>query len=514
MCGCASTPVAPVVNITRYMAQFSHLLSGAAWNISGKIVQLILSLVALGVIARLVGPEAYGIFAIGWLVVGLFEVVVSGAPTDTLVQRKNASKGHFNATFVVCLVLSLTVVTIIWHQAVTIAGWLDGGALLAAILPVRAATLPVLAMAVGPTATLLRESRFKALAAAETFGSVVSNLVGVAMAFSGAGIWSLVGMELARVVVVTSVLFVLSRWRPGVRFRRADVTDLLAFNASTWTSWSLSYVNSQLPRLVLASTLGAHAVGIFALAQRLYEQVTNILMIPAYQVVQAGVSRSQDDRSIAHQLTEGTLRVTGVLACPLFLGLAALAPVLVPTVFGRAWDPAVPVVQVMMLLGILTSMSTVQAAVIRGMGKPHWEMISALVGALLTAAMLIFAAPFGLEAAAASVVLGAMAVWPLDAMFVRRLTGLSVVRQMATVGRAGLAAVVMALGVWGSSSALLPHLPAIALLAFQVGLGAVLYWLMLRVLMPAVAALIGRIVVAVARRDFVAVRASLGMLTA
>ena len=70
------------------MAQFGHLLSGAAWSISGKIVQLALSLVALGIIARLVGPEAYGIFAIGWLVVGRYEVVVTGAPRDKQVQRK------------------------------------------------------------------------------------------------------------------------------------------------------------------------------------------------------------------------------------------------------------------------------------------------------------------------------------------------------------------------------------------------------------------------------------------
>src|SRR5690606_33956109 len=105
-----------------------------------------------------------------------------------------------------------------------------------------------------------------------------------------------------------------------------------------WTSWGLGYLNGQLPRLVLVSTLGAHAVGVFALAQRLYDQITNILMIPAYQVVQAGVARSQDNLARAGQLTEGTLRITGLLASPLFLGLAAIAPVLVPAVFGHAWS--------------------------------------------------------------------------------------------------------------------------------------------------------------------------------
>ena len=106
-----------------------------------------------------------------------------------------------------------------------------------------------------------------------------------------------------------------------------------------------------------------------------------------------------------------SLRITGVLACPLFLGLAALSPVLVPTVFGTAWNDAIPVVQIMMLLGIQSSMSMIQAAVVRGMGKPHWDMCSAMVVALMTAGLLVAAAPYGLEAATAVVVLSAVICW-------------------------------------------------------------------------------------------------------
>src|SRR5690606_29810322 len=144
-----------------------------------------------------------------------------------------------------------------------------------------------------------------------------------------------------------------------------------------------------------------------------YDQITNILMIPAYQVVQAGVARSQDDRARAGQLTEGTLRITGLLASPLFLGLAAIAPVLVPAVFGHAWSGAVPVVQIMMLLGIQSSVNIVQAAVVRGMGKPHWDMFSAAAVAVLTAGLLVVAAPYGLEMVTVAVVVGSVAVWPL-----------------------------------------------------------------------------------------------------
>ena len=325
------------------MAQFGHLASGAAWSTAGKAIQLGSSLLALAVIARLVGPHVYGVFALGWLVVGLFEVLVSSAPTDTLIQRDRVSPGHLNATFWAALLMSLLIAGGVWAGADLADHWLEGGALLAAILPARAAVLPLQALAVAPTALLLRDSRFKAVAGAETVASIVSNLAGVALALAGTGIWSLVGMELVRAFVLCVALYAITRWRPGVAMRPSHLGDLLAFNASTWGSWGLGYLSSQLPRFVLAATLGAQAVGFYALAQRLFDQVKNIVMIPAYQVVQAGVARAQNDRDTARRLADGTLRVTGVVACPLFLGIAALAPVMVPAVFGDSWNEAVRV---------------------------------------------------------------------------------------------------------------------------------------------------------------------------
>jgi O-antigen/teichoic acid export membrane protein len=495
------------------MAQFGHLASGAAWSTAGKALQLGLSLLALAVIARIVGPHVYGIFALGWLVVGLFEVVVSSAPTDTLIQRRTLTAGHLNATFWAALLMGLLIAAGIWAGADLADRWLEGGALLAAILPARAAVLPLQALAVAPTALLLRESRFKAVAGAETLASVVSNLAAVALALAGTGIWSLVGMELVRVAVLCIGLYAITRWRPGFAMRPSHLRDLLAFNASTWGSWGLGYLSSQLPRFVLAASLGAQAVGFYALAQRLFDQVKNIVMVPAYQVVQAGVARAQHDVDSARRLTAGTLRVTAVVACPLFLGIAALAPVLVPAVFGVSWDDAVPVVQIVMLLGVLASMSVVQAAVIRGLGKPHWEILYELAVLLATALFLLISLPWGLNAAAAAVVLGSLVTAPVNARFVRELTGLGVGEQLGALSNAGVASVLMAVSVWGLSLLLAPALPAPLLLPLLVAIGAFLYWVLLKWSMPAAARVIQDVALAVARRDMTAVRATLGGLS-
>ena len=64
------------------MTDSRRLAGAAAWNVGGKLFQFAVALVAVAVIARWVGPHAYGVFALSWIAVGLFEIVVSAAPKD------------------------------------------------------------------------------------------------------------------------------------------------------------------------------------------------------------------------------------------------------------------------------------------------------------------------------------------------------------------------------------------------------------------------------------------------
>ncbi|MGE0799177.1 MAG: lipopolysaccharide biosynthesis protein [Lautropia sp.] len=494
------------------MGQFGHLISGAAWAVGGKILQFLLGLGTLAVVARLVGPESYGIYALSWLALGIFDILLGGAPTETLVQRKVATAGHFNATFWATLLLAVVGWLLVWVSAPTVSQWLTGGAVLAALLPVRALGFVFRALGVGPAAQLMRESRFRSVAQAEMVASALSNIVGIAMAFAGCGIWSLVGMELTRGAIVTAAAYGMTGWRPGLRMCWSDLRDLLAFNVGTWGSWGLAFVRSQLPRQLIGSTLGPTAVGYFALAQRLYEQIADIVMVPAYNVVQAGVARVQDDLPAVRQIAGGILRITSVIACPLFFGLAAIAPLLVPTMFGSGWIEAVPVVQCLMLVGVRIAVTTVQASTLRSMGKPQLELVSAMLSVALAGALIGLALPYGVVAASAAFALSGFLVFPLDAIFVRRASGLAIVDQAAPLARASLAGLAMALGVLAALPPLAEQLPPLPALAILMALGALLYWVTLRIWMPAAAVIIARALVAVARRDFAGVRAALGML--
>src|SRR5690606_9407601 len=149
------------------------------------------------------------------------------APIDTLVQRRELRPGHLDASFWASLFVGLLGLACLALAAGHVAAFLQGGELLAEILPARAVTLPLGALAVVPIGLLMREARFKAIAGIESLASVAASLAGLALAFGGAGVWSLVVMELVRASTTAVAGFAVTRWRPGLRMVRRDFTDLL-----------------------------------------------------------------------------------------------------------------------------------------------------------------------------------------------------------------------------------------------------------------------------------------------
>ncbi len=488
------------------MVTAGRLAGSAAWSVAGKLFQFVVGLVSLAVIARWVGPEAYGVFALSWVIVGLVEIVVSAAPVDTLAQRRDLRAGHCNASFLGSFAVALVAWGAIAAGADSIAAWLGGGVLLAAILPARAASLPLSALASVPTALLMREQRFKALAGANVAAGLAASFAGIGAAVGGWGIWSLVAMEIVRQIVLTVLVLRLARWRPSARTRRADAADLVGFNVVTWGAWGLDYADEQLPRILIAASLGTEALGFFALAERLFSQVSHVMMVPAYQVLMPGMARVQTDREVSRRLADSVLRGVAVVANPVFLGVAAIAGLLVPLVFGPDWSAAVPIVQMLMLLGMWSSLEMVQIAVVRGMGRPGWHLGASALQLCLTIVLMAIALPHGLLAVTAAVVAVSFVMLVPYAHFVRLLTGLRIGRQAAAIAGPTAAALAMAACTVALVTGIGASMPVVATLAIAVAFGVASYLVALRLFAPSAASFVMTIIGTLARGDLRGVR--------
>jgi O-antigen/teichoic acid export membrane protein len=210
------------------------------------------------------------------------------------------------------------------------------------IQPVQALAVSLLCLALGavPAALLQRDMRFGAVALVDGAGASVAAIVGVCLALMGYGIWALVIMEICRRAVRMVGFVAAAQWRPSFSFRAAEFSELMAFNISTLGVRLLSHGDLAIPRLVLG-LMDPRALGYFNVAQRLFKQVTALVMAPFTAIALPLASAVQGDQALLKEALEGAGRAAAVIVFPIVLGLVAIMPVLIPFVLGESWGSAV-----------------------------------------------------------------------------------------------------------------------------------------------------------------------------
>lgn len=487
------------------MAEPSSSLSlrffeGALWTTGRNLLKTVLSLTALAVVAREVGPQAYGVFGIAMLVVGVAEMIAGGALTDSLVQRKDLSDGHVDATFWLSTCVAVGLGAFIVVFAAPMAS-LAGGSQAADMLAVLGYLLPITVGSRVPMALLARNLQFRESAQIDALATILSCGTGIVLALRGAGIWTLVVMEALRSSVTLVGAFVAVRWRPGRRGRWQHLRELWRFNAGTLATYSIGYADLLLPRLLVSHLMGAQTLGLFMLATRVRTVLSDLLTAPLHGVAMAACARAQDSHDELHRLILGLYKTARLFVFPAFLGVAALAPYLVPWLLGPGWVPAVAAIQILMLGGLLHATSAFNSAILLGVGWVRATPILFAAGCLLHVILIPALAPWGIVGVSIAMLGRQFGNWPLACLMIRRATGLPIRRQIDGSLPVLVAACAMAILVWSLALLLAPKLPLAAMIPICVLAGAIGYVAALRVLAPATLRTAKALLAALVRRD-------------
>ncbi|PYN35587.1 MAG: hypothetical protein DME01_11680 [Candidatus Rokuibacteriota bacterium] len=421
----------------------SFLLLGAQ-----KVVSVVVTAAGGIALARLLTPEVFGLYAILIFVITLgvrFSELGLGA---ALIQRRDLDlttglSGAFTATFVLALVLGAAIMT----AAPLVARWPGVSSEVAA--PVRWLALLVVLSSLRMPAMVLLERRlaYVPLTIAETADTVTFNVVAIAAAVAGAGLWSFVLGALAARVANLAVLWTATRWRPTLRWSRGELAPVLKFGLLFQGSMLISVAGDAVVPTFVTAWSGVAAVGYLNWAATLAFLPLQVVSIAGRVLFPALSSLQADPERFAEATARALNRVTTVLYPAAALLLAAADPV-VRLVFGDAWAPAVPAVRCFCLSAIIGGTSTIFVHALYGLGRPDLVLRLNLASAALLWVLTVALVPWlGFVGFAVASAILACAGVSYTALSLRRLVSLhllSAVRVPLTAS-AGSAAVLAAL---------------------------------------------------------------------
>ncbi len=452
--------------------------SGIRWTTLSMLAVTVTQMIRLVVLGRILGPEAFGLLAMMLVVTGFAELLGQMGLSEAIIQHPDPTHKELSSLYWLNIGLGGLLYVVLLLITPLIAT-LYATPQLKQLLPWVALAFLISPWGTQFKALLQKRLDFKPLAVIEIVAALVGTVLAIGLAWLGYGVWSLVWGQLAQSIVVTLSL-VLVGWRqqmlPGFYFSHRAVKPYLSFGLHLLGSNALNYFNSRIDQLVVGVLLGSQALGYYSMAFNLVLRPVSRINPVLTQVAFPVLARVRDDKL---RLKRGYFRMLDLLTsinAPILIGVAAVAPLLIPVVLGDKWLPIVSLIQILALFSLIRSTGNAGGSLILACGRAdmafYWNL---LLFSFIPLAIFTGAKIAGLQGIAWTLLgLQSFLLFAWYYLIVRKLLGDCFTGFISSIIKPIAFAIPMA-GVVLGVAPLLSALPEASQLTAQVLLGGVVY---------------------------------------
>jgi PST family polysaccharide transporter len=353
---------------------------GGLITMSSHGIKLVVTMAATIVMARLLTPGDYGLIAMVVVLTNYMTMFKDMGLSLATVQRPEISHEQVSTLFWVNVGLSvvITLITILLAPGLA---YFYGEPRLVLITFVIALGFILGGLSVQHEALLKRQMRFLALAGISTVALIMGYVVGIVMAWRGAGYWAIVASQLSLIGTNTIGAWVISGWIPGLPHRHSGVRPMLAFGRNITGYATINVFAKNFDTLMLGRYWGAQNVG-------LYNKASLLLSIPADQtnepfnsVAIPALSRLSDAPERYREAYARILEKVALLTMPAIAFLIAASDWLVFILLGPQWTASARLLMVLGIAGLFQPIINTVSWLFITQGRTRdlfqWSMISA-----------------------------------------------------------------------------------------------------------------------------------------
>lgn len=370
---------------------------GASWLAMFKLVSQSFSWVVTIMIARILAPDDYGLFAMAILITGYAEMFSTMGLGSAIVQKPNTNKDELSSVFwfsfgVGCL-FALSCYPISYISAYTFKT--------SKIIPLTQSVSIIFifsGMLIVPHAILAKQLEFKKIGRIEMMFTIVSSMLMLLIAYLGGGAWALIGGRIFRALFSVILTYSVLKWFPRFHFNFNEAKTYLKFGITVSIGASLFYVSDISDKFFAGRAWNATMLGYYAFALQLAQIPTEKIVVLINQVSFPAFSKLQHDKDQLGKLYLDIIKVTATLVLPLFVGGYLVGEDLVKVLLNEKWFPIILLFKYLCLSQIITALNAVNNHVQTARGRPLWGLYFNMICVILMPISFYFAVQYGLHA--------------------------------------------------------------------------------------------------------------------
>jgi O-antigen/teichoic acid export membrane protein len=376
-------------------------VSGTAWSTLATVGKQVLTFASLATVARMLGPNAYGVMGMAALVIAFINNFRDLGTAIAIIQKPTVSQRLLSSLFWVNAALGVSLCVLVVATSPIVAGFFHTPEL-SAVLRVLSLSFLIASCGVVHSALLNREMAFRAIAAVDLGSAVLTFLVALVCAYNGQGVWSLVFANVTNSVASTIGYWLAHRFRPAFEFDTPEVASIAKFSSNLSGFGLVNYACRNADNLVVGKVLGSAPLGFYQMAYNMMLTPLQNISSVITQVLFPAFSRIQDDDGrFRHAYVRGCMLIA-LITFPVMAGLGVVADPLVRALLGQKWLGTILIFQILAPVGLVQSVATTTGIIYQSKGRADWMFRWSLLVLVTTVAAFLTGVRHGAVGVAAA----------------------------------------------------------------------------------------------------------------
>ena len=405
-----------------------NISSNIMWRFMEKFSAKFVTFFVSIILARLLEPSAYGTVALITVFTTILEVFVDSCLGNALIQKKDADDLDFSSVFFFNIAMCTVLYLLMFFAAPLIAEFYDIPELVP-IVRVQSITILISGVKNIQYAYVSREMIFRKFFFATLFGTIVSAIVGLAMAAAGFGVWALVAQPLVNYTIDTIVLWITVQWRPKLIFSWTRLKGLLSYGWKLLIAKLVNTTYMKMRDLLIGKIYSTSDLAFFNKGDTFPAVIVPNITASVDAVMFPAMAKEQDNKTRVRELVKKSIHTSSYLVIPMMTGLIACANPLIRVLLTEKWLPCVPFLYMFCVVYAFWPFSIANLNAIKALGHSEKVLKLEVIEKVFSIGLLIITLKMGVIWIGISYMVGELFSTILCAIPNRKLIGYGFIQQ-------------------------------------------------------------------------------------
>lgn len=337
---------------------FSNLLS----QISSILLNFIL--------AKLLIPEDFGLFALSNASIGFIASITSIGFGSAIIQKQDATKVQISTLYLINFITSAVTFALVYFSAGYYERFYDANGL-AKIIQYSSFSILITPFFITHFKLFEKDLKLNLVSKIVIYSTLLSTLATVAAAYAGWGVYALVVQTVSINLFKLVFTFIYSKYKVGYGFDLKSSLGLIWYAVKYKTGQAIQYFERNVDYLILGKVFNTVVLGYYSFAY-------NIMYLPVKRISDIfrdilfpTFSKIKDDKPKILQGYFKSVNLVMMVSFPLMLIVSFNTDLLLRFAFGEKWIGASSIVSILAIGGAFQSITQFGDVVFSSIGLPE-----------------------------------------------------------------------------------------------------------------------------------------------